>query len=189
MAELGADVSSVGRCAAIRSDARRQQVEAPGRRRVMPDEQRLLHLGNHQHFSLRLGREHRALVVGEVLVTAPAAIEAVAQGLRLVLEAGVGGVVDVQTRHLVEADHPVHRTARQVGLDPGGEFLVALVVEQRLDRSDQDFEAFWNFTFPDHGVDTNGMPTALALQGDSHEVTLQAAEGEVLVEHECQLHQ
>src|SRR5690606_7074962 len=113
----------------------------------------------------------------------------VAQGLRLVLEAGVGGVVDVQARHLVEADRTVHRTARQVGLDPGGELLVALVVEQRLDRSDQDFEAFRNLALPEHGLDTNGMPTALALQGDSHEIALQATEGEVLVEHECQLHQ
>ncbi|MDT4849635.1 hypothetical protein FQZ97_837610 [compost metagenome] len=164
-------------------------MEAPRRRGVVLDEERLLHLGDHQHRGCRLRGEDRALVVGEMLVAAPAAIEAIAQVLRLVLEAGVGGIVDVQPRHLVEADHPVHRTARQVGLDPGGEFLVALVVEQRLDRRDQHFEAFRDVAFPDHGVDADGMPTALALQGDAHEVALQAAEGEVLVEHECQLHQ
>ncbi|MCY1440878.1 hypothetical protein D9M71_571680 [compost metagenome] len=164
-------------------------MEAPGRGGVVLDEERLLHLGDHQHRGCRLGGEHRALVVGEVLVAAPATVQAVAQGLRLVLEAGVGGVVDVQTGHLVEADHPVHRTARQVGVDPGGEFLVAPVVEQRLDRRDQHLEAFRDIALPDHGVDANGMPTALALQGDAHEIALQAAEGEVLVEHECQLHQ
>jgi len=124
-----------------------------------------------------------------MLVAPPTPVDRVAQGLRLILETGVGGVVDVELRHLVETNHPIHRAARQVGLDPRGEALVAGVVEQRLDRRDQHLEAVRHFAFPDHRVDADGMAAALAFQGDTHEIALQPAEGEVLVEDERQLHQ
>src|SRR5690606_4024463 len=78
----------VDRGTAILGNTRRQQVEAFGLGAVMFDEQRLLHFGNHQYFGLRLGREHRALVLGKMLVAAPATIDRVTQGLRLVLETG-----------------------------------------------------------------------------------------------------
>ncbi len=189
LAELGADLRGIGRRAAILGNARRQQVKAFSGRAVVLDEQRLLHLGDHQDFGLRLRREHCALVLGEVLVAAPAPIDRVAQRLRLVLEARVGGVVHVQPRHLVEADHPVHRPLGQIGLDPGGEALVAGVVEQRLDRRDQHFEAVRHLAFPDHRVDANAVPATLAFQGDTHEIALQTTEWKVLVENEGQLHQ
>ncbi|MCY1528236.1 hypothetical protein D9M68_633350 [compost metagenome] len=187
-AELGADFRGVRRRAAVLGDARRQQVEALRRRAVVLDEQRLLHLGDHQDLGLRLRVEHRALVVGEVAVAAELAVQRVAQGLRLVLEAGVGGVVGVQPGHLVEADHPVHRTLLQVRSDPGGEFLVAPVVEQRLHRRHQHLEAGRHLAFPDQRVDADRVAAALALQGDAHEVALQPTEREVLVEDESQGH-
>ncbi|MNN24993.1 hypothetical protein D3C81_1384460 [compost metagenome] len=154
----------------------------------MLDEQRLLHLGDHQDLCLRLWVEHRTLVGREVAITSPLAVKRIAQGLRLVLEARVGGVVDIQPRHLVEADHPLHRAPGQIGGDPGGEFLVALVVEQRLDRRHQHFEARRHVAFPDQRVDADRVPAALALLGDAHEVALQPAEREVLVEDESQGH-
>ncbi|MNP12151.1 hypothetical protein D3C76_1043710 [compost metagenome] len=187
-AELGADFRHIRWRAAVLGDARRQQVEALRRGGVMLDEQRLLNLGDHQDLGLRPGIEHRALVIGEVAIAAELAIQRVAQGLRLVLEARVGGVVDVQPRHLVEADHPLHRALGQIGGNPGGEFLVALVVEQRLDRRHQHFEARRHIAFPDQRVDTDRVPAALALLGDAHEVALQPAEREVLVEDESQGH-
>ncbi|MNF81453.1 hypothetical protein D3C84_637250 [compost metagenome] len=188
-AELGADLGGVGRRAAVLGDARRQQVEARGRGGVVPDEQRLLHLGDHQDLGFRLGSEHCTLVGGEVAVALAEAVQRVAQGLRLVFVAAVGGVVDVEARHLVEADHPVDRIAGQVGRQPGAELLVAPVIEEGLDRRHAHIEAGGHLALPDRRVDADGVAAALALEGDAQEVALQAAIGEVLVEHEGQLHQ
>ncbi len=189
LAKLGTDLRGIGRRAAILGGARRQQVKAFGGRGVVFDEQRLLHLGDHQDFGLRLGREHRALVLGEVFIATPAAIDRVAQGLRLVLETGVGGVVHIEPGHLVEADHAVDRPLGQIRLDPDSEALVAGVVEQRLYRGDQYLEAFRHVTFPDHRVDADRVAATLAFEGNAHEIALQPAKGKVLVENERQLHQ
>ncbi|MNN41528.1 hypothetical protein D3C81_1556520 [compost metagenome] len=62
------------------------------------------------------------------------------------------------------------------------------MVEQRLDRRHQHFEAFRHIAFPDQRVDADLMATALALQGNTHEVALQATEGEIFVQHKSQLH-
>ncbi len=155
----------------------------------MLDEQRLLHFGNHQHFGLRVSGEHRALVVGEVTVATPVFVEAVAQVLRFVFVAAVGGVIHVQAGHLVKADQPIHGTLGQVGVHPVGELFVATVIEDRLDRRHQHFETGRYVTLPDQRVDADFMAALLTLQGDAHEVTLQAAEREVFIKHECQLHQ
>ena len=187
--ELGADLGRVGRCAAILGNARRQQMKALARRLVVLDEQRLLHLGDHQDLGLRLRGKHRPLVVGKVFVAAPALVDGRAQGLRLVLVAAVGGVVDVEARHLVEAHHPVHRIAGQVRRQPGAELLVAVMVEERLDRRHPHIEAGGHLALPDRRIDADGMTARLTLQGDAHEVALQPTEGEILVEHEGQLHQ
>jgi len=112
-----------------------------------------------------------------------------AQVLRLVFKAAIGGVVHVQAWHLVEADQAVHRALGEVGLHPRTELLVALMVEERLDRRHQHFEAGRDVAFPDQRVDTNLMAALLALQGDAHEVALQATEGEVFVQNKSQLHQ
>ena len=93
--KLGANLSGIGRRAAVCSDARRQQVKALQRGVVMLDKQRLLHFGDHQNLGFRFRGKHRPLVIGEVLVTAPALVKRVAQGLRLVFIATIGGVVDV----------------------------------------------------------------------------------------------
>ena len=144
----------------------------------MLDKQRLLHFGDHQNLGLRLGGKHRALVLGEVFVTPPVLVQRVAQGLRLVFVATVGSVVDIQTRHFVEANHSIYRALGQVGVDPGGELFVALVIEQRLDRHHHHLKTGRHFAFPDRRVDANGMTTRLALQGDAHKIALQATERE-----------
>ena len=187
-AELGAYLGGIFRCAAIQGNPRRQQVETLGRRAVMFDEQRLLHLGDHQDLGVRLGGEHRPLVFSEMLVATPAAIQRVAQGLRLVLEAAVGGVIHVQPRHLVEPDHAIDRALAQICLHPGGELLIAMMIEQRLDRHHHHLETIRYFTFPDRRVHANAVATTLALQGDAHEITLQPAIREVFVEDESQAH-
>src|SRR5690606_29369234 len=92
-------------------------------------------------------------------------------------------------RHLVETHHAIHWARGKVTLDPGGEALVAGVVEQRLDRCDQHLEAIRHLAFPDHRVDPDAVAAALALQGDAHEITLQPAKGKVFVEDKGQLHQ
>ncbi|MCY1426189.1 hypothetical protein D9M71_420050 [compost metagenome] len=155
----------------------------------MLDEQRLLDLGNHQHFSLRIPGEHRALVFGEVAIAAPAAVERVAQVLRLVFEAAVGGVVDVQARHLVETDQAVDRALGQVRFHPFAELFVAPMVEERLDRRHQHFETRRYVALPDQRVDANLMAALLALQGNAHEIALQAAKRKIFVQDKCQLHQ
>ncbi|MCY1175880.1 hypothetical protein D9M73_161380 [compost metagenome] len=155
----------------------------------MLDEQRLLDLGNHQHFSLRIPGEHRALVFGEVAIAAPAAVERVAQVLRLVFEAAVGGVVDVQARHLIEANQAVDRSFGQVRFHPFAEFFVASMVEERLDRRHQHFETRRYLAFPDQRIDADLVAALLALQGDAHEIALQATKGKVFVQDKCQLHQ
>ena len=144
-----------------------------------------------QHHDLRLGVfiEHGALVFGKVLVAPEPAIHRVAQGLGLVLEHTVGGKVQVQPRHLVEAHHAVYRALGQVGLNPGVELFVAAVVDQGLDRRHQHFKAWRDITFPDQGVHPNLVAALLALQRDAHEVALQATEREVLVQNKSQLHQ
>ncbi len=187
-AKLGADLGGVGRRTTVHSYTRGQQMEALRRRGVMLDEQRLLHLGDHQDLGVRLGREHRPFVLGEMLVAAPATVQRVAQGLRLVFEAAVGGVIHVQPRHLVETDHPVDRALAQISLHPGGELLVAVVVEQRLDRHHHHLEALWHLAFPDRRVHADAVAALLALQGNAHEVALQPAVGEVLVEDKSQAH-
>ncbi|MNE27990.1 hypothetical protein D3C80_1214140 [compost metagenome] len=157
-------------------------------RAVMLDEQGLLNLRNHQDFGLGVLGKHCPLILGKVPVAAPAPIQRVTQVLRLVFKTAVGGVVDIQPRHLVETDQAVDWALGQIGLHPGAELLVAPMVEQRLDRRHQHFETFRYITFPDQRVDTDLMATALAFQGNTHEVALQAAEGEVFVQHKSQLH-
>ncbi len=164
-------------------------MEAFYRGAVMLDEQRLLHFGNHQHFGMGVLGEHRTLVLGKVPIAAPATVQATAQGLRLVLEAAVGGVVHVQPWHLVEADQAVDRALGQVGGHPGAELLVAAVVENRLHRRHQHFEARRNVTLPDQRIHTDLVAPLLAFQGNAHEIALQPAEGEIFVKHESQLHQ
>ena len=63
------------------------------------------------------------------------------------------------------------------------------MVEERLDRRHQHFETRRNVAFPDQRVDANLMAALLALQGDAHEVALQAPEWKVFVQNKCQLHQ
>lgn len=163
-------------------------METLGLGAVVLDEERLLHLGDHQDLGLRGRVEHCPFVAGEVAVAAPLAVQRVAQGLGLFLETGVGGVVDIQSGHLVEADHPLHRAPGQVGADPRGELLVAPVVEDRAHRGHQHFEAVRHVALPDQRIDADAVPAPLAFQGDAHEVALQAAEGEVFVEDERQGH-
>ena len=63
------------------------------------------------------------------------------------------------------------------------------MIEDRLDRRHQHFETRRNVAFPDQRVDTNLVAALLALQGDTHEVALQATEGEIFVQNKSQLHQ
>ncbi|MFU0840621.1 MAG: hypothetical protein ACFWUJ_19385 [Pseudomonas fragi] len=188
-AELGADLGRIGRRAAVQGNARRQQVEALQRGVVMLDKQRLLDFGNHQDFSLGILGEHRALILGKVLVAFEEAIKRVTQVLRLVFKATVGRVVHVQAGHLVEADQAVHGALGQVGLHPGKHFFVAGVVMERLDRRHQHFKAGGNIAFPDHGVDADLMAALLAFQRNAHEIPLQPAKRKVFVQHKSQLHQ
>ncbi|MNM82649.1 hypothetical protein D3C81_946830 [compost metagenome] len=187
--EPGANFISIRWTATVLGDARWQQMEALQRRVVMFDEQRLLHFGNHQHFSLCVFGKHRAFVLGEVAIATPAAVQRVTQVLRLVFEATVGGVVDVQARHLVEADQTIHRTLGQVRFHPLAELFVATMVEERLDRRHQHFEPRRHVAFPDQRVDSDLVAALLALQSDAHEVALQATKRKVLVQDKCQLHQ
>lgn len=164
-------------------------MEALERRVVILDEQRLLHFGNHQHFGLRVLGEHRALVLSEVAITTPAAIQRVAQVLRLVFKAAVGGVVDDQARHFVEADQAIDRTLGQIRGHPRAELFIATVIEERLDGRHQHLETRRHVAFPDQRVDANLMAAFLAFEGDAHEVALQATEREIFVQDKCQLHQ
>src|SRR5690606_26015474 len=68
-------------------------------------------------------------------------------------------------------------------------FLVAVMIEERLDRRHPHIEAGGHLALPDRRVDADGVAARLTLQGDAHEVALQPTEGEILVEHEGQLHQ
>src|SRR5690606_28106500 len=113
-----------------------------------------------------------ALVLGKMLVAAPATIDRVTQGLRLVLETGVGCVVDIQPRHLVETHHAIDRTCCEITLDPGGEALIAGVIEDSLDGCNQHLEAIRHLALPDHRVDPDAVTATLALLGDTHEVAL-----------------
>ncbi|MNI40078.1 hypothetical protein D3C73_942800 [compost metagenome] len=63
------------------------------------------------------------------------------------------------------------------------------MVEERLDRRHQHFETRRYVAFPNQRVDANLMAALLALQGDSHEIALQAAKWKILVQDKCQLHQ
>ncbi len=183
------NLCGVGRRPAILGDARRQQVETLQRRAVVFDEQWLLHFGDHQDFSLGLWRKYRPLVLGKMPVAAPTPVQRVTQGLRLVLEAAVSRIVNVQAGHLVETDQAIDRAFGQVGRHPGTELFIASVVEQRLDRRHQHFKARRYIALPDQRVDTDLVPATLALQRNAHEVALQATEREILVEHKSQLHQ
>lgn len=129
----------------------------------MLDEQRLLHFGNHQYFGMGVLGEHRTFVLGKVPVAAPAAVQAATQGLRLVLETAVGGVVNVQPGHLVEADQAVDRALGGSAAIQGAELLVAAVVENRLHRRHQHFEARRNVTLPDQRVHANLVAPLLAF--------------------------
>ena len=124
-----------------------------------------------------------------MFVALEVAIHRVAQILRLVLKAAIRRVVHVQTRHFVEANHPINRTFGQIGLHPGEHFFIARVVEECLDRRHQHFEARRNIALPDHRIHTDLVPALLALQCNTHEVALQAAKREVFVQHKSQLHQ
>ncbi|MNH05858.1 hypothetical protein D3C79_652070 [compost metagenome] len=150
-------------------------------RAVMLDEQGLLNLRNHQDFGLGVLGKHCPLILGKVPVAAPAPVQRVTQVLRLVFKTAVGGVVDIEPRHLVETDQAVDWALGQIGLHPGAELLVAPMVEQRLDRRHQHFEALGHIAFPDQRVDADLVTATLTLQGNAHEVALQAAEGEILV--------
>lgn len=157
-----------------------QQMKALQRGAVMLDEQRLLDFGNHQDFGLGVLGEHGALVLGEVAVATPATVERVAQVLRLVFKATIGGVVDVQARHLVEADQTIHRTPGQIRSHPLAEFLVATMIEERLDRSYQHLKARRNIAFPDQRINADLVAALLAFQGDAHKVALQPPNGKYL---------
>jgi len=116
-------------------------------------------------------------------------IERVAQGLHLFLVTGVGSKVEVQPRHLVESDAAINGAAFQVLLHPVAEFCIAPRIAQRLDRDAHKLKANGDFARPFQRVHTDGVPAHLAGQRDAKEVALQAAEGEVFVETERQLHQ
>ena len=187
--KLGTHLGRIGRCPAIRRNTRRQQMKAVQRGFVMLGEQRLLHLRDHQNLRIHGRGEHGLLISGKMTITAGEAVERITQGLRLVFKTGVGGVVDVQPRHLIEPDHPIDRALGQIGFDPGGKFFIAAMIAQRLDRRHQHLKPLGNIAFPDQRVDTNRVTAGLAHLGDTHEIALQPAKGKILVEHKRQLHQ
>ena len=112
-----------------------------------------------------------------------------AQAPRLFLVTGVSGKIDIQARHLVEADDTICRTLPQVLLHPGQEFFVAPHIGERANRHRHHLEARGNFARPFQHIDTDGVSTRLAGQRNTQEVALQAAERKIFVEGKSQLHQ
>ena len=116
-------------------------------------------------------------------------IKRIAQRACLLLVTRIGGKIDVEPGHLVETDHAIGRATVQIARHPGGEFRVAPRVAQRLDRNDNDLEAFRNLSVPFERIDANRVPAGLAGQRDAQKIALQAAEREILVKTKSELHQ
>lgn len=120
-------------------------------------------------------------------VAAGQAVQPVPQGPRIVLVAGIGALVDIQPRHLVEADDAVGRTPRQILVHPCGEFPVAPMIVQPFDRHAIHLAAGRNDSLPLQGIDADGMSTGLTDPRDAQTVALQSAVREVFEKSERQL--
>src|SRR5690554_6163096 len=150
--------------------------------------QRQLQFGDHQYLGATLWREYRPLVGREMAVARTELVEPAALVLRLVLITAVSGVVDLQPRHLVETDHPIHRITLQIGLHPGNVLLVTPLAGKGAGLDNADIEIDRALALPAHGVDPDAMTALLADLGDAQEIPLQAAKGEIFIQYERQLH-
>src|SRR5690554_3786277 len=155
---------------------------------VMLHEQRQLQFGDHQYLGVTHWREYRPLVGREMAVARTELVEPAALVLRPVLVPAVSVVVDIQPRHLVESDHPIHRITLQIGLHPGDELLVTPLAGQGAGLDNADIETGRALALPAHGVDPDAMTALLADLGDAQEIPLQAAKREVFIQYERQLH-
>ena len=187
-AECGTDLIGIRRGAAIRIDARRQRMESFRRCPVMADEQGLLRRRDRQDLGMAGRGEHGPFVCGKVSIAGAEPVQGIAQRARLFLETGIGGVIHIETRHLVEADDSVRRPPCEVGLHPFGKFGVAAMVCKRTGRHADDLKALGNVAAPFERVDANAVPARLTGERDAQEIALEPAEGEILVETECELH-
>ncbi len=162
----------IGRGPAVRGYPRRQQVQAPRRSVVVTLELVLLGRRNQQDLGGGRGVEHRPLPGREVAVAARQPVPPGTPLAGLVGEAGIGGEVDVQAWHPVEADDPVYRVRRQVRLHPAQEAPVAPHVGERGDRHQAQVDIRRQLPLPNQAVNPAVVATALQLGGDAGEIPL-----------------
>ena len=139
-AEFGPDrrrlVRTSRRPAAL--DARRQGVEAEHGRAVDAAEGVFLMRGDRQDPGADIGREDRALELGEVAVARREPVRPRPLRERLQLETGVGGVVDVEAGHFVHADQEVDVMPLSMRRDAGGEPSLPDMAAQSSARQHDD---------------------------------------------------
>jgi hypothetical protein len=95
--------------------------------------------------------------------------------LGFLLVTGICRVIDIKPRHLVNPDDPVNRVISKGFLNPMEKSLVPGMVSMRIDRNNDDVEAFRDFTAPCQRVYPDVMAPNLALFSNANEITLQTA--------------
>ena len=173
---------------AVAFDAWRQGVEPVRRRAVDAAVDAVLRWRDGEDARRRGGVEDRLLEGGEVAVAQSQAVDPGALRPRLVLEAGIAGVVHVEARHLVHADQQVGRFRLGERRDLGREAALPHMAAQTALRQHHHACAIERRPLPRHRVDAHLVATLKALDGDLPEITRHAAVGKELEDCEGDPH-
>src|SRR5690606_33040462 len=108
LAKRGTTLGQILRCLSIPREARRDLVESGAALWVVIDIRLLLQWRQHQHSGAGSRTEYRAFKgqkvtrpPGEAIVEAPAL-------LHFLSEAGIGGIIDIETGHAIETHDSIH---------------------------------------------------------------------------------
>ena len=184
----GATGDSVRRAPPIRRHAGRQQVHARRRRVVVALELALFAGGYKQDFCAGGGIEHRPFPGGKVTEAPAQAVKQSPAPQRLVEKTGICSVIDIQPRHLVKADHAIHRCRRQLRLRPLEKVLVAPHIAAGKTGRQPQFDPRQVLALPASAVHPAVVATLLQQNDKPREITLQPAVGKILVEQKSQAH-
>jgi len=107
---------------------------------------------------------------------------------QLVPQAGIGGIIEIQARHLVETDHPVDPQLFEALLQLGMKSPVAVMIGQTMHRQHVNMKTGRLLPLPAECEDMDFVSPLATDLGDPQHVSLEPTKRKILEQHEGEFH-